>query len=211
MARRLRPLNLDHLEKVTHTCGSCLFWETAGRLERRCGVRCDKAVATEWFSRVVEEWGECGRAVVEDDVVLGFIKYAPSRYFPQALTFPVAPDDLTVPFIACLHIRPDARGRGLGKLLLHAAARDLVSRGGRKVQAIGCDAPAPGSDTERIPMLGAHFLERNGFTVAAAHPVYPLMELELKSLALLTENLESMLESLRLPLASPRQAPVPWT
>ena len=45
--------------------------------------------------------------------------------------------------------------------------------------------------------------------MAKADPLYPLMQLELRSLAMITENLETVLESLRLPLRSPRQAPVP--
>jgi GNAT superfamily N-acetyltransferase len=197
------------MKRVPHDCGACVFWESPDALERRCGARCDREAAAEWFSQVLSEWGECGRVVVEDDEPLGFIKYAPSRYFPQVATFPSAPEDPDVPFIACLHVSPDARGRGLGRLLLQAALRDLASRGNRKVQGIAYAPPM--ADPGEIPMVGVAFLLRHGFTVAGPHPTYPLLELELRSLALITENLESVLESLRLPLRAPRQAPVPWT
>ncbi len=177
-------------------------------LERRCGVVCDREDQAAWFEGVVEQWGDCGRAAYEDDEMLGFVKYAPSRYFPQALTFASAPLDGSVPLIACLHVSPDARHHGLGSVLLQAALRDLVKRGERKVEAFAT-AEKP-SVLEDSPMLGIDFLLRNGFTVSRPDPRYPLMQLELRSLVTLSENIESVFESLRFPLRVPRREPATW-
>jgi len=62
-----------------------------------------------------------------------------------------------------------------------------------------------------MPMLGMAFLLRNGFTVVKPDPHYPLLRLELKSLAVWQDNLETMLDSLRFPLRVPRRAPASWT
>ena len=208
MARKLRPLRLNDFEHLPTECSGCIFWETPERHERRCGARCDSAVQAEWYHEVVQEWGDCGRVAHEDDEVLGFIKYAPSEYFPQAFTFSAAPPDAAVPLIACLHIGEEARHHGLGTLLLRAALRDLVLRGERKVQAFGAvQKPAV---LEESPMLGIDFLLRNGFTVARPDPHYPLLQLELRSLVLWSENLETVLQSLKLPLRIPERAPAPW-
>ncbi len=207
MGRKLRPLTLADVKALPVGCACCSFWESPRPLERRCGQGCDEDLVRAWYVRTTEEWGECGRVVSEDDVVLGFVKYAPSAYFPQAFNFSAAPDDPRIPLIACLHVEPDSRRHGLGKVLLQSALRDLALRGERHVQAFGF-ARAEDSDDES-PVIDLAFLEKQGFSLAKPDPLYPLMQLELRSLAMITENLETVLESLRLPLRSPRQAPVP--
>lgn len=210
MARKLRPLTFVDLERLGDAaCSHCAFWETAEKLERTCGAACDTDRSREWFDRVTSEWGECGRAAFENDEVLGFVKYAPSMYFPQAATFPSAPLDGRVPLIACLHVAPDARHHGLGRVLLLAALRDLVLRGEKRVEAFGYAPPMV--DIDRTPALGIQFLLRHGFTVSRPDPTFPLLQLELRSLAVITDNVEGMLESLRLPLTVPTRAPAGWT
>lgn len=208
MSRKLRPLTLDDIGRLPAGCDSCAFWESESRQERRCGAVCDTEVVRQWYLRVSDEWGECGRVAYEDDEVIGFIKYAPSGYFPQAKTFPVSPADPNVPLISCMHVTPEARHHGLGTVMLRAALGDLVLRGERRVEAFASvTKPSP---AEEPPLLGIDFLLRNGFTVSQPHPQYPLLKLDLRSLAVLTENLEAVLQSLRLPLRVPRRAPAPW-
>ena len=168
----------------------------------------DEELQRAWLRRVTDEWGDCGRVAYEDDEILGFVKYAPSGYFPQSQTFLAAPVDPTVPLISCLHISPDARHRGLGTVLLRACLRDLVGRGERRVEAFGF--ATPGASLEDMPMLGMPFLLRNGFVVSRPDPLYPLMRLDLRSLILWQDNLEAVLESLRFPLRVPKQAPASW-
>jgi ribosomal protein S18 acetylase RimI-like enzyme len=208
MSRKLRPLRSTDFERLPTQCASCVFWETAEKLDRHCGAACDAEMLTEWYHRVLQEWGDCGRIAHQNEEVLGFVKYAPSGYFPQAATFSAAPTDPNVPLIACMHITSDARHIGLGSLLLRAALRDLVMRGERKVQ---CFAAARKPETiAESPVPGIDFLLRNGFTVARPDPSYPLMQLELRSLVMWTENLEAVLDSLKLPLRMPDRAPAPW-
>ncbi|HSQ22074.1 MAG TPA: GNAT family N-acetyltransferase, partial [Coriobacteriia bacterium] len=106
--------------------------------------------------------------------------------------------------IACLHLTPHARGRGLGTVLLRAALRDLAQRGVRSVQAF---ADATGRSVDTSPMMSVEFLLRQGFTVERAHPQVPLLKLDLRTLVSLNENLEAVLESLRIRIAVPRHAP----
>jgi ribosomal protein S18 acetylase RimI-like enzyme len=196
------------LARLPAACSSCVLWESAGERERRCGAVCDAELQHAWVRRVTDEWGDCGRVACEDDELLGFVKYAPSGYFPQARAFAASPEDPTVPLIACLHISADARHHGLGTVLLRACLRDLVVRGERRVEAFGI--VKPDADLEYQPMLGVPFLLRNGFVVSRPDPLYPLMRLDLRSLVLWQDNLEAVLESLRFPLRVPRQAPASW-
>jgi len=209
MPRKLRPLFADDLDRLSPPCNDCAFWESAGERERRCGSVRDADTQRAWYRRVTDEWGSCGRVAFEDDEVLGFVKYAPSGYLPQSATFSAAPEDPSVPLLACLHIVPDARHRGLGTLLLRACMSDLVQRGERQLEAFAFTDET--ADIDMMPMLGMPFLMRNGFTVVRPDLRYPLLRLELKSLAVWQDNLESMLESLRFPLRVPKRVPASWT
>ena len=209
MTRRLKPLNFTGASQLPMACSTCAFWESAGERERRCGTVCDADLQGAWYRRVTDEWGDCGRVAFDGDEVLGFIKYAPSGFFPQVSTFNAAPEDPSVPLIACLHISSDVRHRGLGTVLLRAALRDLVGRGERRVEAFGYTDLVGTRD--QMPMLGVAFLLRNGFTIVRPDPSYPLLRLDLKSLALWQDNLEAVLESLRFPMRVPNRAPASWT
>ncbi|MBN2822225.1 MAG: GNAT family N-acetyltransferase [Coriobacteriia bacterium] len=204
MTRRFKPLTGELVAALPTGCPGCVFWESPEPLEPLCGVKCDEALASGWMDRVRLEWGDCGRAAVEDGVVLGFIKYAPPGFFPQARLMPAGPPDDKAVLIACMHISPDARQKGLGKILMQVALRDLVMRGEKTVQAYG--TVRQGS-FETSPVVGVEFLLRMGFTVARPHPRMPLMQLDLRSVASWTENLEAVLESLRIPIGVTRRRP----
>ncbi|MEN6429918.1 MAG: GNAT family N-acetyltransferase [Coriobacteriales bacterium] len=204
--RRFRPLVAENASSLPPGCSGCAYWETDRRLPIECGAVCDIEAATAWVKQVNSEWGECGRVVVEDGEALGFIKYAPSLLVPQARHMPAGPPSEKAVLVCCMHIRPEARQRGLGKVLMQAALRDLVQRGERTVQAY---ATTRQGEFVTSPVVGVQFLIRMGCTVARPHPDYPLMQLDLRSLAAWTENLEAVLESLRIPLRVPARAPVP--
>ncbi len=208
MTRRLRALTLADMDRLPAACSGCAFWESAGERPRTCAAVCDSDLQEAWYRRVSDEWGECGRVAYEDDEILGFVKYAPSGFFPQAATFAAAPEDPSVPLISCLHITPDARHHGLGSVMLRAALKDLVGRGERRVEALASTAKPMMIDES--PLMSVDFLLRNGFTISRPDPDYPLLKLDLRSLAMWSENLEAVLESLRFPLRSPKRAPAAW-
>lgn len=206
MSRRLRPLSLEHLDNLPCECSDCVFWESADRLEPLCGAACDRELQRDWYGAVTSEWGECGRVAVEDSEILGFIKYAPPEYMPQARHFPGDGPRADCVLLTCMHIRDDARRHGLGTLMLRAALRDLTTRHVRHVQAYAC---AGSLDMSTQPVMGVEFLLRNGFRVANPHPHYPLLELDLRSLVTWTENIEAALQALRIPIAGPSRVPSP--
>ncbi len=206
MRRRLRPLEDQSLEALPGACQGCMFWETAKPLEVRCGAACDLDGARRWHRWVASEWGPSGLVAMEGEHILGFIKYAPPEYFRQVGNLHGSLDERRSVLIACMHIQDEARNRGLGTLLLRAALKDLVSRGEKTVYAY---ATTQQTDISAEPMIGLDFLQRNGFTIVTPHPQYPLLRLELKTLVSLTENLESVLQALRIPLRRNMRMPSP--
>jgi ribosomal protein S18 acetylase RimI-like enzyme len=206
MSRRFKPLDSTLIDELPSVCAGCTFWESPERLPKRCGATCDRESLAGWIDYVRAQWGDCGRIAYEDGQVLGFVKYAPSAYFPQAAQFPAGlPSDDAV-LITCLHVDPDVRHVGLGKVMLHAALRDLASRGERCVEAYASHRPV---DVKTSPVVTVDFLLKQGFTVLRPHAEFPLLRLELKTLAAWTENLEAVLESLKIPLRAPGRVPAP--
>jgi GNAT superfamily N-acetyltransferase len=205
MSRRLRALTMEGVAGLEQPCASCVYWESPDRLEVACGAACDEELLRSSFSSVRREWGEYGRMALEDKTVLGFIKCAPARYFPQAHRLPTGAPDSSAPLITCLHVRDEARCGGLDRVLLQAALRDLHSRGERVVYAYGSVSGEP----KGRPITDLEFLLEQGFTVERSHLVYPLLRLDLRTLATWTENLEAALESLLLPLGRRGGVPTP--
>ncbi len=205
MPRRMEPLTSDLVEDLPSACVGCAFWESRERLPRHCGAKCDVELSRGWIDYVQAQWGDCGRAAIEDGVVLGFVKYAPPGYLPQAEYFPASPPSDDAVFLACMHLVDEARHLGLGKLLLHAALRDLYLRGERAVEAYGFSGPSAD-----LPVISAEFLSDSGFVVERSHPEFPLMRLKLKSLATLTENVEAVLQGLHVPLRVHKRVTAPY-
>jgi GNAT superfamily N-acetyltransferase len=205
MSRRLRALTVDGVAGLDRSCSTCVYWESSERLEVRCGSACDEERLRSCFSDVRREWGEYGRMALEDKTVLGFIKCAPARYFPQARRLPVGAPDASAPLVTCLHVRDEARCKGLDRVLLQAVLRDLHMRGERSVYAYG----SVSGDVAESPMPELEFLLEQGFTIERPHLTHPLLRLDLRTLAAWTENLEAALESLLLPLGRGGRVPTP--
>lgn len=208
MARRIRPLTPERVAELPDACGLCGFWESPDHAQPRCGTVREPGRLEEWVEAVLEEWGDCGRVVYIDGEAIGFAKYAPARFFPQAASMAAGPPSDDAVLLACLHVDSEVRHVGVGKVLLQAVLRDLASRGERTVETY---ASTKTSDRRSSPMITVEFLLRQGFAVVRPHPRYPLMRLELKSLVAWTDNIEAVLESLQLPRLRREPIPAPLT
>jgi GNAT superfamily N-acetyltransferase len=206
VARRTRTLTVERVGDLPDPCSSCALWELGGHRAPACEPAREREQLQQWVEGVRAEWGECGRVAYENAQPLGFVKYAPPRFFPQVITMPSGPPDNDSVLIACVHVIADSRDVGLGKYLLQAALRDLVVRGEKAVEAY---AATEAVDRERTPLMTVEFLLRQGFSVAHPHPVYPLMRLELKALASWTDNVEAVLDALQLPRRMRERIPAP--
>jgi GNAT superfamily N-acetyltransferase len=201
LARRIRILTVERIEELPDPCSLCAMWETHGGQSATCTPGPAREELTRWVRKVRSEWGECGRIAYENGEALGFVKYAPPRFFPRVSSMPAGAPDADAVLLACLHVEPEVRDAGLGKVLLQATFRDLLSRGERYVEAYAASGPA---DRETSPLMSVEYLLRQGFGVVRPHPTTPLMRLELKMLASWTESVEAVLEALQLPRVGER-------
>jgi GNAT superfamily N-acetyltransferase len=191
VARKISRLTLDNLSDLPVACQGCVFWEldpVARERANGCGECVNEKEA--WVSRVLLEWGSCGRVAYVDGDPAGYVLYAPPVHLPGAATFPTAPVSTDAVLLATAYVAPEYAGQGLGRVLMQAVAKDLLKRGDiRAIEAFG--SARPGSC-----VLPTEFLVRVGFKTHRPHAQYPRMRLELKSVLTWKEDIEAALERL---------------
>ena len=190
MSRRIARLTLDTLADLPEDVRSCLHWELdpvrRGQVER-AGAAVEEKEA--WVSKVLLEWGSCGRVLYVDDQPAGFVLYAPPVYFPGSASYPTAPVSEDAVQLATAQVFDGYGGGGLGRVLMQAMARDLIKRGGvRAVEGFG----VRGRPTDGCA-LPVEFLQRVGFKTSRPHPRHPRMRLETKSVLTWREEMEAAL------------------
>lgn len=193
--RRIARLTLDNLDDLPASCRACVFWEldpvARDRAEASDEAGCEKE---SWVSRVLLEWGSCGRVLYVEDRPAGYAIYAPPAYVPGASAFPTSPASDDAVLLAALVVLPEFAGGGLGRVLVQAVVKDVVQRGGiRAIEAFGDRRPPAAGPACVIP---ADFLLRVGFKTHRRHGRYPRLRMEMRSVLSWREEVEQALEKL---------------
>jgi GNAT superfamily N-acetyltransferase len=195
VARKIDRLTLDNLGDLPVAAQECVYWEldpvSRARAEDAGETRSEKE---DWVSRVLLEWGSCGRVAYVDGDPAGFIIYAPPAFFPGSASMPTAPVSEDAVQLATAYVDPAYAGGGLGRVLMQSMVKDLLQRGGtRSVEAFGSSAPP---DDQACCALPTDFLLNVGFKTHRAHDRYPRLRLELRSVLTWMEDVEAALERL---------------
>ena len=204
MTRRIGELTLESLRDLPHRCRGCVFWELSP-LERAIAIEADPEFEKEvWCSTVTLHHGTCGKTATIDGRLVGYALAGPPDVFPRSESFParVSKDAW---FLATAYVLPDAVGRGVGKSLVQAVLREAKERGKRALECFA-DRAWAGPDC----LLPAGFCEQVGFKVRRDHVRFPLMRIDVRSLAKLTESaaeaVEEFLKSVKIPTPAPGAA-----
>jgi hypothetical protein len=192
VTRRLVNVTLDNLHELPQRCRRCVFWELDPVAAERAAVAGDTELEKEaWVSAALLEWGSCGKIVSVDNVAAGYVLYAPPIYVPRSVAFPTSPVSADAVLLMTAHVLPEFAGGGLGRMLIQGAAKDLVRRGFKAVEAFGdaeWDRPAC--------VVPADYLLAVGFKTVRPHHRYPRLRLELKNALSWREDVEVALERL---------------
>jgi GNAT superfamily N-acetyltransferase len=198
MSRRLANLTLDTAADLPQSCHGCGYWELGPAGDAGPGTIEDRPLEKEaWLSRVLLEWGCCGKVGYVDDEPAGYVLYAPPAYLAGSLAFPTAPPSPDAVLLATAAVRPQFAGAGLGRMLVQGAAQDLSKRGIRAIEAFG-DARAGGPEEPSAArcVAPAEFFAAVGFRTVRPHPRYPRLRLELRTALSWRSDVESALEQL---------------
>jgi GNAT superfamily N-acetyltransferase len=181
-----------------------VFWELSP-LERAIAIEADPEFEKEvWASSICLQQGSAGKVAWVDGRLVGYALAGPPAEFPRSESFParVSKDAW---FLATAHVVPEAVGRGIGKALVQAVLRDAKEHGKKALECFA-DRAWVGPDC----ILPAEFCEQIGFKVRRDHVRFPLMRIDVRSLAKLTESaaeaVEEFLRSVTVPTTAPGAA-----
>lgn len=200
--RRVVEVTAGDLERLPDRCRRCLFWELGASrpIDLEVGepdeFGGDPSVQKPAWWRAVElgdrpEGGPGtvpGRAVRIDGETAGWCLAAPSGAFaPRRPPVPRPSDDALL--LATIWVEPAFRGAGIGRQLVQAVAKEALRTEHRAVEAYGDRRHRDGAC-----VLPGTWLLHEGFEVHREHPRYPLLRLEVDSIARWVEPLGHALE-----------------
>lgn len=220
LSRRPVRLTVDHLAAFEGHARECLFWQLDP--VRRERLTPDEAAEQkrDWVASVLLEWGACGHVLLDDGRVAAHALYAPPAFAPGSAGLPTAPVTPDAVQLLTVQVAEEYRGGGLGRLLVRAAAKDLVDRGVVAIEAFGASKPGFSRVESRVStpsfpdrggcVVPVGFLTAVGFRTQRAHPAYPRMRMDLRSTLSWKDEVEqaigALLGAVR-PVKQPKPAP----
>jgi GNAT superfamily N-acetyltransferase len=206
MGREVFSLTLDRLQDLPEPCASCIFWELDPALAAGSLASGEPALDKEsWLSSALLDWGSVGQIVYVDAVPAGYITYAPPYLVPRAAAFPTAPVGADAVILMAARVTPDFAGQGLGRVLIQGAAKDVMRRGVRAIEAFGY-AGDPQS-AKAACVTSARFLTAVGFKTVREHRTYPRLRLDLRTALTWREDMEAAVERLLAAVRAPSLSP----
>lgn len=188
MGRRTLPLTVEHLADLPGPSRCCALWELQHRQDTQPVVPATDA----WVHDILRDWGSCGRIVYVDGQAAGFVLFAPPEYVEDAQPVATSPVSDDAVLLMAARVLPEFAGGGLSKVLLQAAAADLVRLG--NVGAVETFADMQGEEGHCV--LPARFLTSVGFTTVHPHLRYPQLRMDLHTTVTWRDGVEEALERL---------------
>ncbi|MEO8555525.1 MAG: GNAT family N-acetyltransferase [Actinomycetota bacterium] len=200
--RQVLSLTLDRIHDVPDPCASCVFWELDPALAAASMARGDPAPDKEsWLSAALLEWGSVGQIGYVDGVPAGYVTYAPPYMVPRAAAFPTAPVSADAVILMTARVVPEFSGQGLGRVLIQGAAKDVMRRGVRAIEAFGYRGEA--DSPKAACLIPADFLTAVGFKTIREHRTYPRLRLDLRTTLTWREDMEAAVERLLASVRAP--------
>lgn len=191
MTRRIQGLTSDELDALPGRCRTCLFWElgTPRPIDVDDELAGDPLVQKcAWWRSLELEVGAPGRVLRVEGEVAGWCLLGPPAAFARR-RLPVPPFSDGVLALATMWVEPPFRGAGVGRQLVHAVVKEALRRDLKAVEAYGDRRHRDGAC-----VLPCTWLLHEGFVVDREHPRYPLLRLDVRSLARWAEPLEHAVE-----------------
>jgi ribosomal protein S18 acetylase RimI-like enzyme len=123
---------------------------------------------------VEKTFGNCVKIACLGTSPVGFVQYAPSKYFPRVVDYASGPPSEDAVFIACLYIiSKEHRRKGYGTIMLRNLLEELRARGFKTAETFAR------ADSENNPSGPLTFYLKHGFKVVCRRDDFPLVRLEI--------------------------------
>lgn len=203
---KIKDLSCEQLETINFKCLDCDYWFNCdehkffrelfevrsfrevegffrGRLFEKKSIKRDKNDR----SKIIA-FKMCGgkiRAAFADGKCIGIILAGKYYLFPRLRSFDVFPPDFESIFLGCIYVIPEYRGMNVGERLLIEIEKELIKEKVKSIESIGkrFDDNLDEEEYGNSPLVPFKFLINNGFYLKKNDPLYPLLRLDLKSIA----------------------------
>ena len=178
------PAHGDALGALFHASGNacfCRFWHFGG--DKNAWLdRCANAPDENEREMRGDLPREEALVALDEEVAVGWLKLAPRARLTKLRARPVYRSldlgaDEGVLSIACMLVRPEARGRGVARALVTGAIEIARARGARAIEAY--PHAAEGLGAHEVWMGPAGLYASLGFRRAAGELPYPVLRLDL--------------------------------
>ena len=199
----IKDLSCKQLEKVKFRCIECNYWfdcdktnffkdlsevrsfrELGGFLKGKLFEGKTRRKSRNKIISFKENGGRIKTAFIGGKCI-GLILAGNYYLFPRLKDFNVFPPDFESIFLGCIHVVPEYRGMGVGKRLLVEIEKELLKEKVKSIESIG-KRLNDDIDEEQYwnsPLIPFKFLMNNGFYLKKNDTLFPLLRLDLKSIA----------------------------
>jgi len=199
----VKDLSCKQLEKVKFRCIECNYWfdcDKANFFKDLSEVRSFRGLGGFLKGKLFEgktrrksrnkiisfkENGGRIKAAFIGSRCIGLILAGNYYLFPRLKDFIIFPPDFESVFLGCIHVVPEYRGMGVGKRLLIEIEKELIKEKVKSIESIG-KRLNDDIDEEQYwnsPLIPFKFLMNNGFYLKKNDALFPLLRLDLKSIA----------------------------
>jgi len=199
----IRDLSAHRLYRTNIKCIRCSFWFDQSRIRFLDEImdirdyaglkyflhkRLSRKTYREKDSKKLVSFSENGgivKGAFKDKRCIGIIIAGDPELFPKLRSFSVFPPDLESIFLGCIYVEPDMRGSGIEKRLLLELEKDMLAKNASSIETVGkrLDDDMEIEEFENSPLVSFKFLINNGFYLKKNDEQYPLLRLDLKSIA----------------------------
>ncbi len=193
----------DKIEKLDIKCADCNFWfdfNGAGFFEGISRIKNISEAKDLFHSKLYEKsYGKSNqkklaiflnnggrvKGAFKNRKCIGILIAGKYNLFPKLKSFKVYPPDHKSIFLGCIYVDPDLRGSGIEKRLLIGLEKDLIWQNVKSIETIGkrINDDMDEDEFENGPLVSAKFLINNGFYLKKNDELYPLLRLDLQSIA----------------------------
>ena len=199
----IRDLSAHSLEKTSIKCVGCSFW-----FDYNGGCFLDDIFSIKSFLDIKNllrkrylnrgyiqkrgkqlmsfaDNGGIVKGAFKDKKCVGLLTAGDFGLFPKLQSFRIFPPDNDCTFLGCIYVVPGERGLGIEKMLLNELEKDLLRKNAIAIETIGkrLDDDMDGEEFENSPLVTFKFLIKNGFYLKKNDEKYPLLRLDIKSIA----------------------------